>query len=48
MIKKTERSLTSKSPAVSRRLLQLQEGNLDFITTSLYFDGIYLAMAISS
>lgn len=41
-------NLTSKSEAESRKLLQLQERSLDFITTSLCFDGVYLAMAILS
>ena len=41
-------NLTSKNEAESKELLQLQEQSLDFITTSLFFDGIYLAVAISS
>lgn len=45
-------NLTSKNEIESENLLQLQEWSLDlfiyFITTSLYFDGIYLAKAISS
>lgn len=41
-------NLSSKSDAESRKLLQLQEWSLDFIATSLYFDGVYLAMVISS
>lgn len=41
-------NLTSKSEAESRKLLQLQEWSLDFIATSLYFDGVYLAIVISS
>lgn len=38
-------NLTSKSEAESRKLQQLQEWSLDFIATSLYFDGVYLAIS---